>query len=108
MPGGFDAAYAFDVIEHVDDPFAFLAELERRSDLVLVNLLEPGPAEREPASHRELPIPALARHAADSGLRSYTVHHGRSHLVAYEPGEATALGRLRARLAIAAARARRR
>src|SRR4051812_18367649 len=26
---GWDAAYSFDVIEHVDDPFAFLAGLER-------------------------------------------------------------------------------
>ena len=106
VPGDFDAAYAFDVIEHVDDPFAFLGELEGRADLVLVNLLEPGPAEREPASHRELPIPALAGHAADSGLRSYRILHGRSHLVAYEPGRATALGRLRGRVAIALARAR--
>jgi len=106
VPGDFDAAYAFDVIEHVDDPFGFLGELETRADLVLVNLLEPGPAEREPASHRELPIAALAGHAAHSGLRSYRILHGRSHLVAYEPGRATALGRLRGRLAIAIARAR--
>jgi SAM-dependent methyltransferase len=108
VPGGFDAAYAFDVIEHVDDPFAFLGELERRAALVVVNLLEPGPAEREPASHRELPIAAIGRHAAARGLRSYAIHHGRSHLLAYAPRRATALGRLRGRLAIAAARARRR
>ena len=62
--------------------------MERRAGLVVVNLLEPGPAEREPASHRELPIAAIGRHAAASGLRSYEIHHGRSHLVAYEPGHA--------------------
>ena len=109
VPGDFDAAYAFDVIEHVDDPFA----LPRPSwsggrTSCSSTCSSPGPAEREPASHRELPIPALASHAADSGLRSYSIHHGRSHLRRLRAGEATALGRLRARLAIAAARARRR
>src|SRR3954451_4976252 len=33
-PPGCDAAYAFDVIEHVSYPFAFLAELERLARLV--------------------------------------------------------------------------
>ena len=110
VPGGFDAAYAFDVIEHVGDPFAFLGEMERRADLVAVNLLEPGPAEREPASHRELPIAAIRSRAVDRGLRSYRIHHGRSHLVAYEPGgePAAALARLRGRAAILVAEARRR
>ena len=108
VPGDFDAAYAFDVIEHVDDPFAFLGEMERRADVVVVNLLEPGPAEREPASHRELPIDAISGRAIDGGLRSYSIHHGRSHLIAYEPGSARALARLRGRLAILVARARRR
>jgi SAM-dependent methyltransferase len=108
VPDGFDAAYAFDVIEHVADPFAFLAQLERRAGLVVVNLLEPGPAEREPASHHELPIDAIRARAVDLGLRSYRIHHGRSHLVAYEPGEADALARLRGRAAIMVAKARRR
>ena len=109
VPDGFDAAYAFDVIVHGGDPFAFLGQLERRADLVLVNLLEPGPAEREPASHRELPIDAIRARAVDRGLRSYRIHHGRSHLVAYEPGgaPAPALARLRGRLAILVAQARR-
>jgi hypothetical protein len=107
VPGDFDAAYAFDVIEHVDDPFAFLGEMERRADVVVVNLLEPGPAEREPASHRALPIDAISGRAIDGGLRSYSIHHGRSHLIAYESGSAPALARLRGRLAILVARARR-
>ena len=62
--------------------------MERRADVVVVNLLEPGPAEREPASHRELPIDAISGRAIDGGLRSYSIHHGRSHLIAYEPGSA--------------------
>ena len=66
VPGGFDAAYAFDVIEHVDDPFALprRAGAPRRTSWSST-CSSPGRAEREPASHRELPIPALARHAAD-------------------------------------------
>src|SRR3954464_14280618 len=34
---GWDAACSFDVIEHVDDPFVFLATLERLARLVVVN-----------------------------------------------------------------------
>jgi SAM-dependent methyltransferase len=83
-PGGFDLAYAFDVIEHVEDPFAFLAALEDRGRLVLVNLLEPAPGDT--ALHHELPVAGLIEHAIASGLRSYALHHGRSHLVLYAPG----------------------
>ncbi len=106
VPGGFDAVYAFDVIEHVADPFAFLAELERRGRLVVVNLLEPASEEAEQPLHRELPIAAIGRRAAGAGLRSYRVLHRRSHLVAYEPRRAGFARRLRGRLAIAAERVR--
>src|ERR1044072_1186672 len=41
VPEGFHAAYAFDVIEPVPDPFAFLQEMEQRARLVEVNFLEP-------------------------------------------------------------------
>jgi GT2 family glycosyltransferase len=81
VPAGFDAAYAFDVIEHVDEPFALLAELERCADLVVVNLLEP--IANDTPLHRELPIAAILRHAGRRGLLAYRVYDGRSHVIAY-------------------------
>ena len=81
VPGGFDVAFAFDVIEHVDDPFAFLSEIEARADLVLVNLLETEAGET--ALHRELPIRALLARAVARGVVGYRLLHGRSHVVAY-------------------------
>jgi SAM-dependent methyltransferase len=84
VPGGFDAAYAFDVIEHVRDPFQFLREIERRADLVEVNFLAPEPGDQ--ALHHDLPISALLAHVAKQRLRFYRLLHGRSHLVLYEPG----------------------
>jgi SAM-dependent methyltransferase len=91
---GWDATYSFDVIEHVDDPFGFLANLEQLAGLVVVNFLEPLPD--EPDVHHELPIPRLLDHAARRRLRRYRVYHGRSHLVLYEgrPGSRLA-GRAR-------------
>ena len=102
VPGGFDAAYAFDVIEHVEDPFAFLAELEERAALVEVNFLEPEPGDQD--LHHELPVPKLVRHAARRRLVSYRVLHGRSHLVLYRPERAGPLGRAAARARITRAR----
>ncbi len=106
VPGGFDAAFAFDVIEHVDDPFAFLAEMERRARVVEVNLLEPG--DDDPDIHRELPIAAILRHAAGLRLLRYRLVHGRSHLIVYgsEAGGATAQLAGRARLLAGRARNR--
>jgi SAM-dependent methyltransferase len=103
-PGGFDATYAFDVIEHVDDPFAFLARMEEQAALVLVNFLDPEPGETE--LHRELPVADLVRHAADRSLRSYSVHHGRSHVVLYGPEPARGPARLRSLAALARGRLR--
>ncbi|MEA2294786.1 MAG: mycofactocin glycosyltransferase [Solirubrobacteraceae bacterium] len=102
VPGGFDAAYAFDVIEHVEDPFAFLGELERRARLVEVNLLEEEPDDQE--IHHELPIGALLRHAAKGRLRSYAVLHERSHLVLYEPGASGPVARAESLARLAAGR----
>jgi SAM-dependent methyltransferase len=97
VPDGFDAAFAFDVIEHVDDPFEFLGEMERRAALVEVNFLEPEPGDQE--LHHDLPIRALVRRAARMDLRYYRIHYQRSHLVIYgtEPGSPTtrAVGRAR-------------
>jgi GT2 family glycosyltransferase/SAM-dependent methyltransferase len=78
---GFDAAYSFDVIEHVEDPFAFLTELESRARLVVVNLLEPVPGDL--SIHHELPIKEIVRHAKGRGLKLAKRFHGRSLLIAY-------------------------
>lgn len=99
LPGGFDLVFAFDVIEHVTHPVAFLGELEARARLVLVNLLEP--AADETTLHHPLPLPVLLNHAATHGLRRYGRYHARSHLVLYAPGTRThQLARLAVRRAI--------
>ena len=84
VPGGYDLAYAFDVIEHVEDPLAFLGELEARAALVLVNLLEPAPGDTR--LHRELPIRRILRRAERRGMVHLRRHHGRSWLLAYRGG----------------------
>jgi GT2 family glycosyltransferase len=81
LGGGFDLAYAFDVLEHVADPWAFLAELESRAGLVLINVL--APVEDDISLHHELPVKAILAHARSRGLVYYERFHGRSHLVAY-------------------------
>jgi SAM-dependent methyltransferase len=91
VPDGYDAAFAFDVIEHASDPFAFLAEMEKRARLVEVNLLGPVPFDHE--LHHELPIRALLSHVARRRLVSYQLLHGRSHLVVYRPEQSTVIGR---------------
>jgi GT2 family glycosyltransferase/SAM-dependent methyltransferase len=83
LPRDYDAAYAFDVVEHVDDPFAFLAQLEQRARLVIVNLLEDDSADHDHALHRSLPVSELVEHARQRGLWSHSVHHDRSHLLVY-------------------------
>lgn len=81
VPGGFDLAYSFDVIEHVDDPFSFVGELEARAGIVAVNLLEPDP--NDVHLHKPLPIVELLDHAQHRGILRYRKYHGRSHLVIY-------------------------
>jgi hypothetical protein len=96
VPGGFDGSYAFDVIEHVDDPFEFLGEMESRAKVVAVNLLEEDP--EDTSLHHDLPIRELREHAARGTLLSYgRYHEGRSHLLVYSPEPSRGLGRLRSR-----------
>ena len=97
VPGGYDAAYAFDVIEHVDDPFELLDALERRAGIVMVNLLDDEPDAAHHPHHRALPIRAILDHADRKGLVRYRLYHGRSHLIAYRGRsvEATGLSRVR-------------
>jgi SAM-dependent methyltransferase len=97
----FDLAFAFDVIEHVDDPRAFLGQMERCAALVLVNLLEET-HDDQALHHRRLPAREIVREARGRGLLHYRVHHGRSHLILYGPGRA---GAARGHLAYAAGRA---
>ena len=106
VDGGFDVVYCFDVIEHVDDPFAFLANLERLGTIVVVNFLEPTP--HDVHVHKPLPISDLLKHTVERGLISYRLHHGRSHLVAYRGGgeSAGAVDRAEGRLRIARDRLR--
>jgi GT2 family glycosyltransferase/2-polyprenyl-3-methyl-5-hydroxy-6-metoxy-1,4-benzoquinol methylase len=77
----FDLAYAFDVLEHVADPWAFLAELEARAALVLVNVLEPVPGDI--SIHHALPVSEILAHARERGMVHSERLHGRSHLIAY-------------------------
>jgi hypothetical protein len=92
VPGVFDAAFAFDVIEHVDDPLKFLERLENLASVVAVNLLEPLPNDIH--LHRELPIRKILDRAEDRGLLHYRRYHGRSHLVIYRAkGQTQRLGR---------------
>lgn len=83
IPAGFDAAYAFDVVEHVDDPVALLRRLESRAGLIVVNLLEDDPGHHEHALHRRLPIDRIVARARDRGLVEHSIHHDRSHLLVY-------------------------
>jgi len=108
VPDGFDAAYSFDVIEHVADPLGFLGELEQRARLVAVNLLEPEPGDID--LHHDLPVKELREHAASVGrVRGYRIYYDRSHLLIYESGDgAAAASRLASRARIGAGRLRRR
>ncbi|HET9050817.1 MAG TPA: hypothetical protein VFO60_03890, partial [Candidatus Dormibacteraeota bacterium] len=81
----------FDVLEHVDDPFAVVRRLEEVAAVVCVNLLEPAAGETH--LHHELPISALRERAERRGLLAERLLHGRSHLLVWRgDGPATARG----------------
>ena len=96
LPQDFDAAYSFDVIEHVEDPFAFLGRMESCARLVMANFLIDEDEGGNPL-HRDLPLEALLTRAASGRLLHYGRYHGRSHLVLYDPRSSARL-RSRARL----------
>jgi hypothetical protein len=93
VPGGFEAAFAFDVIEHVPDAFALLGEMESRARLVEVNLLEYEAHEQE--LHYRLPIRRLLFHAARGQLEAYRIYYGTSHVILYGAAPAGPARRLR-------------
>jgi SAM-dependent methyltransferase len=104
-PSGFEAAYAFDVLEHVDEPMEFLSQLERRAGLVAVNLIDDE--EDELPLHRSLPIAEILSHAARGRVAHYGIYHDhRSHLVLYAPPPASAADRLLSRLRLVDGRVR--
>ena len=104
IPAGFDLAYSFDVLEHVDAPFELLARMEAVADRVLVNVLETD--ETETPLHRALPVQDLLRHAADRRLLGYAIYHGRSHLLLYGSEPSRGIGRLVSRWRLALGRRR--
>jgi 2-polyprenyl-3-methyl-5-hydroxy-6-metoxy-1,4-benzoquinol methylase len=106
VPGGFDAVYSFDVIEHTADPLAFLTILEAKARWVVVNFLEPIPDDIH--VHKPLPVSSLVDHAARHPLGHYRRYHRRSHLVAYasRPARPVEAAEARARRAMGTARRR--
>lgn len=96
-PAGYELAYCFDVIEHVDDPFRFLADIEATAELVAINFLEPVPDDVH--VHKPLPIRELLDYVSARGLIHYSVHHaGRSHFVIYHSTQTDPLRRLLGRV----------
>ena len=86
VPSGFDVAYSFDVIEHVEDPMGFLDQLESKAKIVAVNLLEPDPRD-DVHMHKPLPIEAIRARAKTHELLHDHKYHGRSHLLIYRVRE---------------------
>lgn len=105
VPGGFDAAFAFDVLEHVEEPFDFLARLESRAGIVAVNILEPDPDDTH--IHKPLPVRALIGHATRRGLLHYRKYHRNSHFVIYKSSAGNRASSLAQLVAGGLARARR-
>ena len=75
LPSGFDLAYAFDVLEHVEDPLALLTAMERSAALVCVNLLVDA-GDDDSVLHRSLPVRRIAWRARRRGLVLDRRFHG--------------------------------
>ena len=87
FPARFHLAYAFDVLEHVDDPLGLLAAMESAARVVCVNLVED---DRSVLHHRSLPVEAIAARARERGLIvDRPFHDGRVRLVIYGASSAS-------------------
>ena len=83
LPAGFALAYAFDVLEHVPDPFALLKSMERSASLVCVNLLVSTSPE-ESVLHRSLPVRKIVLRAVVRGrVADARFHDDRVRLLIY-------------------------
>jgi SAM-dependent methyltransferase len=102
-PDGFDLAYSFDVIEHVDAPQDFLGRLEAAGRLVLLNLLAPMD-DGVPLHTRALPVAALLRRIATRRVLRYRLLHERSHVVLYDRRRARGAWALRSLATLVAGR----
>jgi SAM-dependent methyltransferase len=76
LPEGFDLAYAFDVLEHVEDPLGLLDAMERSAGLVCVNLLTDA-GDDDSVLHHRLPVRRIAWRARRRGLVLDRRFHGR-------------------------------
>jgi SAM-dependent methyltransferase len=93
LPRRFHLAYAFDVLEHVDDPLALLAAMEAVARVVCVNLVDD---DRSALHHRALPTQAIVARASERGLivdRAF--HDGRVRLLIYGASSGSRGGRPR-------------
>jgi 2-polyprenyl-3-methyl-5-hydroxy-6-metoxy-1,4-benzoquinol methylase len=93
LPGGFDLAYAFDVLEHVGEPLALLGAMERGASLVCVNLLAHAGSD-DSVLHRALPLRRIAWRARRRRIvLDRRLHEGRVRLLIYGAGRRRAAPR---------------
>jgi SAM-dependent methyltransferase len=82
LPGGFDLAYAFDVLEHVESPLGLMHEMEDAAALVCVNVLSSGPSDS--VLHRSLPARRIGFRARRRGIvLDRRLHDDRVRLLIY-------------------------
>jgi SAM-dependent methyltransferase len=82
LPQRFHLAYAFDVLEHVDDPLGLLAAMEAVARVVCVNLVDD---DRSVLHHRTLPVGEIVARARERGLiADRRFHDDRVRLLVYD------------------------